>query len=96
MVMYSKRFCVAVCLVALVVTLPFTPLAVADVVIDLTYVGNPGNPDDDPPGDFIGGGVNYNYQIGTYEVTGSQYTEFLNAKAASDPYGLYNTYMGGG
>ena len=28
--------------------------------------------------------------IGTYEVTNAQYAEFLNAKAASDPLGLYN------
>jgi formylglycine-generating enzyme required for sulfatase activity len=67
-----------------------------DVLIDLTYIGNPGNPDDDPPGDFIGGGVNYIYQIGTYETTVAQYTEFLNAKARSDPYGLYNSAMEGG
>lgn len=64
-----------------------------DIVIDLTYVGNPGNPDDDPPGDFMGGGVDYVYQISTYEVTVGQYVEFLNAKAQTDPYGLYNTSM---
>jgi len=68
----------------------------ADITIDLTYVGHPGNPDDDPPGDFVGGGVGYDYYIGAHEVTVSQYTEFLNAKAQSDPYGLYNTFMGGG
>lgn len=92
--MRSMRFYMAVCLVVLIIALPFTLPASADVVIDLTYIGNPGNPDDDPPGDFIGGGVNYSYQIGTYEVTVSQYTEFLNAKAASDPYGLYRDSMG--
>ncbi len=68
----------------------------ADVVIDLTYIGSPGNPDDDPPGDFQGGGVDYGYYIGTYEVTVAQYTEFLNAVARSDPYGLYDESMGNG
>jgi formylglycine-generating enzyme required for sulfatase activity len=38
--------------------------------------------------------VPYDYSIGTYEVTNAQYAEFLNAKAASDPLGLYNVFMG--
>ena len=33
------------------------------------------------------------YNIGTYEVTAGQYTEFLNAVADADTYGLYNTGM---
>ena len=40
------------------------------------------------------GAVSYDYRIGTNEVTNAQYAEFLNAKAASDPLGLYNTSMG--
>jgi formylglycine-generating enzyme required for sulfatase activity len=32
--------------------------------------------------------------MGKFEVTTGQYTEFLNAVAKSDPYGLYNTQMG--
>ena len=36
----------------------------------------------------------YDYWISKYEVTNAQYAEFLNAKAASDPLGLYNTNMG--
>jgi formylglycine-generating enzyme required for sulfatase activity len=40
------------------------------------------------------GGVSDVYQIGTYEVTAGQYTEFLNAVATSaDTYGLYNASM---
>lgn len=39
------------------------------------------------------GGVNYAYKIGKYEVTAAQYTDFLNSKAKSDQYGLYNTSM---
>jgi sulfatase modifying factor 1 len=45
------------------------------------------------PDAFVGA-VPYSYQIGKYEVTAGQYTEFLNAVArTSDTYGLYNTYM---
>lgn len=39
--------------------------------------------------DAIVGGVAYTYNIGKYEVTAGQYTEFLNAVAATDTYGLY-------
>ena len=34
------------------------------------------------------------YNIGKYEVTLNQYTEFLNAVADTDAYGLYNPSMG--
>ena len=59
------------------------------VTIDWVSVGNPGNADDDTGY----GGVSDEYQISTYEVTAGQYTEFLNAVAATDTYGLYNTSM---
>ena len=60
--------------------------------IDTVPVGNPGN-----AADTTGyGAVGYDYDIGTYEVTGAQYAQFLNAVAATDPYGLYNTHMGAG
>lgn len=65
--------------------------ASALVTIDSVYVGNIGNPNDPTTG-F--GGVNYGYSIGKYEVTLNQYTEFLNAVAKTDTYGLYNTSMG--
>ena len=62
------------------------------VVMDWTPVGNPGNAcETQTEGCF--GAVAYSYDIGTYEVTNAQYAEFLNAKAASDPLGLYNTDM---
>ncbi|KKN85690.1 hypothetical protein LCGC14_0276740 [marine sediment metagenome] len=57
----------------------------------LMTVGNPGNADD-THGDGYGG-VDYAYNIGKFEVTAGQYTEFLNAVAATDTYGLYNTNM---
>ena len=68
------------------------------VTIDWTFVGNPGNACD-PQTDIFGGAVcfgavEYAYNIGTYEVTNAQYAEFLNAKAATDTYSLYNTNMG--
>lgn len=66
----------------------------ADVIIDLTYIGNPGNPADVDTGSGAHGAVSYGYYIGTYEVTVAQYTEFLNSVAQSDPYGLYHFGMG--
>ncbi len=70
------------------------------VVIDWVTVGNAGNTGEwsgESYGgygpDAICGAVDYEYQIGTYEVTAGQYTEFLNAVAATDTYGLYNTSM---
>jgi formylglycine-generating enzyme len=62
------------------------------VTMDWTAVGNPGN-----AADTTGfGAVSYAYSIGTYDVTNAQYAEFLNAKAPSDPLGLYNASMGSG
>jgi formylglycine-generating enzyme required for sulfatase activity len=43
--------------------------------------------------DRVCGAVDYTYNIGKYEVTAGQYTEFLNKVAATDTYGLYNTNM---
>jgi formylglycine-generating enzyme required for sulfatase activity len=59
--------------------------ASATVIIDWVAVGNAGNAADTP---------SYNYYIDKYEVTNAQYAELLNAKAASDSLGLYNTGMG--
>ena len=69
------------------------PAAALAVTIDLVPVGNPGNVADVQPGGLFGR-VTASYQIGKTEITNAQYLEFLNAKAASDPYGLYNTSMG--
>ena len=68
--------------------------------IETVPVGNPGNAGElagagaggNGP-DRICGAVSYVYSIGRYEVTAGQYTEFLNAVAATDTYGLYNTDM---
>ncbi len=70
------------------------------VNIETVPVGNPGNAGElsgASAGGFgpdrICGAVNYTYNIGKYEVTAGQYTAFLNAVAATDTYGLYNTNM---
>jgi len=73
--------------------------AQAAVIIDLVPVGNAGNTADtaahsgNPAGQ---GQVNYAYSIGKYDVTAGQYTEFLNAVAKTDTYGLYNSGMASG
>jgi len=66
----------------------------AQAVVDIEWVivGHPGNAADDTG--F--GAVASMYQIGRYEVTNLQYTQFLNAVAATDTYGLYSTGMGSG
>jgi sulfatase modifying factor 1 len=75
----------------------------ANISIQTVTVGDVGNAADSTfPPEYRGfGAVNYQYSIGRYEVTNAQYAAFLNAKAASDPYGLYNSqmdvgYFGGG
>ena len=65
--------------------------ASASITIPTVTIGNPGNAPD-PLTNF--GMVNYVYNIGTTEVTNAQYAAFLNAKAATDTRGLYNTFMG--
>lgn len=59
------------------------------VRIALSQVRNSQN----PPDSSSYGAVNYDYQIGTNDITINQYATFLNAVAASDPYGLYNSNL---
>ena len=66
--------------------------------LETVPVGNPGNAGELSGGNDYGparicGAVGYTYNIGKYEVTAGQYTVFLNAKAKTDPYGLYNADM---
>ena len=76
----------------LAVTAALVTSASAIVTIDYITVGNAGNAaDESTPYRF--GAVGYEYKIGKYEVTIAQYGEFLNAKAATDSYGLYNPGM---
>jgi formylglycine-generating enzyme required for sulfatase activity len=69
--------------------------ACADVIFEMTTIGNPGNAPDAPWPDpeVLVGSVPYIYQISTYEVTVAQYVAFLNAVASSDPHGLYRENM---
>lgn len=62
------------------------------ISIDTVPVGDVGNATDPATGNTLGG-VSYAYRIGTTEVTVGQYTAFLNAVAAADPYALYGTAM---
>jgi formylglycine-generating enzyme required for sulfatase activity len=66
----------------------FTPQSAQAITIDTVPVGNAGNAADAATGH---GSVGYDYSIGKYEVTVSQYTSFLNAVAATDTYGLYDS-----
>jgi formylglycine-generating enzyme len=70
---------------------PATPAAPA--FMSMVTVGNAGNPADANTGGLYGA-VSYSYKIGVYDVTGTQYTAFLNAVATTDTYALYNTSMG--
>jgi len=69
------------------------PPARATVTIETVPVGNPGNAADTEYATPGYGAVGYEYNIGKYEVTAGQYTEFLNAVAHVDTYGLYNPEM---
>jgi sulfatase modifying factor 1 len=74
----------ALCLLA-------APALAAPITIDMVTVGNPGNAND--TGGTGNGAVNYEYQIGKYDVTIGQYTAFLNAAdpTGTNPNGIYNS-----
>lgn len=69
--------------------------AFAAVTMNYVTVGNAGNAADPATGG-IAGAVDYQYQIGKYEVTNAQYTEFLNAvdPTGANANGIYNPNMG--
>ena len=81
---------------SIVALLNYIPVRALEFVI----VGNSENPADtaimtsDSTTGY--GSVAYSFQIGKFEVTNEQYTEFLNAVAATDPNGLYDSAMGTG
>jgi sulfatase modifying factor 1 len=61
------------------------------ITIETVPIGNVGNAGDTR---YAGvGSVTQFFAIGKTEVTNEQYVAMLNAVAASDPYGLYNTNM---
>lgn len=64
----------------------------AGATIEWVAIGDLGNAEDSQPqGSF--GGVDYEYSISKFETTNAEYVLFLNAKAASDPLGLYSPSM---
>ena len=87
-------------LLTLVASAALITSASASVTMEWVTVGNAGNAaqsESNRAHSFIEGdgfgAVGYSYQIGKYEVTNAQYGAFLNAKAATDSYGLYNSSM---
>jgi formylglycine-generating enzyme len=89
----SYAAAVAAAVAAVVFSAVFQPASARAVTIDLVPVGNPGNANDPATGNLYGG-VAYDYQIGKYDVTIGQYTEFLNAVAKTDSFDLYVDNMG--
>ncbi len=76
---------------------PVTGQWTGDASLEFLTVGDPGNAPDtvvmttDQTTGY--GAVGYTYRMGKYDVTAAQYCAFLNAVAATDTYGLYNTHM---
>jgi formylglycine-generating enzyme required for sulfatase activity len=63
------------------------------ITLQMVPVGNAGNVADPATGSLYGA-VSYNFNIGKYDVTTSQYVAFLNSVATQgDPYGLYYSGM---
>ncbi len=85
--------------IALLICLTVGSLAAA-VDVETVTVGNLGNkgkvsgPEGgDASQTRVCGAVNYEYEIGKYEVTVEQYCAFLNAVGKEDPFGLYLSTM---
>jgi formylglycine-generating enzyme len=64
--------------------------SVLGVTIDMKTIGNPGN----AAATNGMGAVPYAYQLGTYEVTNTEYAAFLNAVGGSNPFSIYSASMG--
>jgi len=80
-------------IICLATSLLAVPQAVASTITEpgvIILVADPGN-----QADTTGlGAVGYTFAISKYEVSISQYTDFLNSVAThGDPYGLYNENM---
>jgi formylglycine-generating enzyme required for sulfatase activity len=62
--------------------------------LEFVTIGNPGNAPDSRYNGIAVGSVDHVYQMGKYEITAGQYTEFLNAVAKTDPNELYHPELG--
>ena len=82
-------------LILLCATFLLAPPSASAVTIEWSPVGNPGNAANDRDRRRAIGAVPYSYNIGTYDVTNSQYAEFLNTKdpSGANTLGLWNTSM---
>ena len=78
----------------LLVALFAAPVSIHAITIETVPVGNPANAPDVQGFSSIGG-VDYEYDVGKYEVTNAQYVAFLNAvdPTGTNPRGLYNSEM---
>ncbi len=83
-----RRPATSVLVALMLVSLALSSAHAAPLTYELVPVGNPGNANDLATGGIYGG-VAYDYQIGKYEVTISQYAAFLNAVAKDDVNQLY-------
>ena len=83
------RTLLGLCMAAAAVALP-NPAAFGEPVGEWATVGDAGN----APDANGKGAVPYVFRISKTELTIGEYTTFLNAVAASDPYDLYNPRMG--
>jgi sulfatase modifying factor 1 len=93
-VYYAPRCKSQAALLALVLLMVLQGDVRSQVTMSWSQVGSPGN----PAGMYGNGAVPYSYQIGTYDVTVSQYVAFLNTKdpTGANTLGLYNDQMGEG
>jgi formylglycine-generating enzyme required for sulfatase activity len=90
-------------LLGIVVVFGLTGSELLAVSIEMVTIGNAGNSGEQVGGVINGqnhgplatvGGVDYQYQIGKYEVTVGQYAQFLRSVAwKNDPYLLYSSQM---
>ncbi|MBN1489757.1 MAG: SUMF1/EgtB/PvdO family nonheme iron enzyme [Phycisphaerae bacterium] len=87
-----------ICAITAVIVLSVGPaLAVNIETVPVGNAGNAGEWSGESYGgygpDRVCGAVDYTYNIGKYQVTARQYTEFLNKVAGVDAYNLYHPYM---
>jgi sulfatase modifying factor 1 len=72
-----------------------TPSSSQALTLDLVPVADTANGCDLLPSIGCFGAVTYEYEISTYEITNTEYAEFLNAVADTDSHELFNNQMVG-